>query len=91
VTETRVEVRVDLTVRYSSRLSRMATQQVLPAARRERDATKASAQQRQIARERLVHCAAHRPWLSRTTSSSVLPNSTSAPALRRTITCTSDS
>jgi predicted phosphodiesterase len=66
VTETRVVVRADLAVRYSSRLSRMATELVLPAARRERDATNTSAQQRQIARERMAQCVAHRLWLSRT-------------------------
>ena len=65
VTETRVVVRADLAVRYSSRLSRMATELVLPAACRERDAEKAAGERRRIAREHLAHGMAARPWLRR--------------------------
>lgn len=65
ITETGVEVWEGLGLRFQTRLSRMATEDVLPAARRTRSAAEEGAARRLAAWQRLQEWAAHHPWFKR--------------------------
>lgn len=68
ITEAGVEVREGFGLRLLTRLSRMATEDVLPAAHRARSAAAQVAARRLVQGQRLQEWAAHHPWFTRALS-----------------------